>query len=122
MNIHWPLKFVINISFNLLASTGDIYYTLRDVIFFLENSDASIADYRRRAFEAKATAIIEQDRVSLKDYLAGTIDICPQLDLAAAAAFVNVPTDRGKRDHAASSSTNESGQRPSSRYFHSTCH
>ena len=96
------------------AAAEDYYYTLRDVIFFLENSDISVADYRRKSFEAKVLAVVEQDKKSLKDYLAGVIDTCPQIDLAAAAAYTasiaSAPAqalDQNKTDSSASSNISQ---------------
>lgn len=67
------------------AAANDYFYTLRDVIFFLENADISLADYRRKAVETRTTAVVEQDRQALKNYLTGVVETCPQIDLAAAA-------------------------------------
>ena len=54
----------------------------------MENVDLSVADYRRKAVEArKITAVVEQDRQALKDYLTGAISTCPQIDVHAAAEF-----------------------------------
>ena len=65
---------------------SDYYYTLRDVIFYLENADASVAEYRRKVVTMRCTAVVELDKASLKGYLTGAIDSCPQLDLSAAVA------------------------------------
>lgn len=64
----------------------DYYYTLRDVIFYLENADAAVAEYRRKVVTMRCTAVVELDKASLKGYLTGAIDSCPQLDFAAAVA------------------------------------
>lgn len=64
----------------------DYYYTLRDVIFYLENADVSVAEYRRKVVTMRYTAVVEHDKASLKGYLTGAIDSCPQLDFAAAVA------------------------------------
>ncbi len=56
------------------------FYTLKDVIFFLENSNLSVADYRKKSVEARITAVVEQDRHDLLSYLTGSIDTCPQLE------------------------------------------
>lgn len=64
----------------------DYYYTLRDVIFYLENADATVAEYRRKVVTMRCTAVVELDKASLKGYLTGAIDSCPQLDFAAAVA------------------------------------
>jgi parafibromin len=69
-----------------LNSAVDYYYTLRDVIFYLENADATVAEYRRKVVTMRCTAVVEHDKASLKDYLTGVIDSCPQLDFAAAVA------------------------------------
>lgn len=51
---------------------GDEYfYSLRDVIFFLENAHLTLAEYRRKAVENKISAIVEQDRMPLQKYLTG---------------------------------------------------
>jgi hypothetical protein len=60
---------------------------LKDVIFFLENSSLTVAEYRRRAVESKKTAVVEQDRHALQQYLNGLIESCPQLDLQALQAM-----------------------------------
>jgi hypothetical protein len=69
-----------------LNSALDYYYSLRDVIFYLENADATVAEYRRKVVTMRCTAVVEHDKASLKDYLTGLIDSCPQLDFAAAVA------------------------------------
>ena len=69
-----------------MLEAADYYYKLQDVIFFLENVDASVTDYRKKAVLQKIVAIVEADKNDLKNYLTGKIDTCPQIDLAAAAA------------------------------------
>jgi Paf1 complex subunit CDC73 N-terminal len=68
----------------------DYYYTLKDVIFYLENIEDSIVEYRKKTVFQKVTAITEADKKDLKDYLTGATDTCPQLDFAAAAALSSV--------------------------------
>lgn len=69
--------------------TGDYYYTVKDVIFFLENLDISFAEYRRKLVNQRTiTAVVETDRKALKEYLTGVIDSCSQLDQIAAAAYL----------------------------------
>jgi hypothetical protein len=70
----------------LAGSNVVYYYTLRDILFFLENADASIADYRKEVVKQRVTAIVEADKAALKGYVTGAIETCPQLDLAAAVA------------------------------------
>lgn len=70
----------------LVGAVVDYYYTLRDVIFFLENAEQSVADYRRETVKQRLTAVVEADKASLKGYVTGSIETCPQLDLAAASA------------------------------------
>ena len=71
-----------------LHSAVETFYTLRDVIFFLENADNSVADYRREAVKHRLTAVVQADQAALKGYVTGALETCPQLDLAAAAASV----------------------------------
>lgn len=52
-------------------ASDDYFYSLRDIIFFLENAQLPIAEYRRKAVENKITAIVEQDRNHLQKYLTG---------------------------------------------------
>lgn len=60
---------------------------MKDIIFFLENSSLTVAEYRRRAVESRITAVVEQDRHALQQYLTGVIESCPQLDLQALQAM-----------------------------------
>lgn len=64
----------------------DYYYTLRDIIFFLENIDCAIGEYRRLCLDRKIVAVVEQDRASLKGYLTGEISTCPQINVVAQTA------------------------------------
>lgn len=83
----------------IIAAANDYFYTLRDVIFFLENADVTVADYRRKAVETRTTAVVEQDRQALKNYLTGVVDTCPQIDLAAAAEFAKpVASSEGTKE------------------------
>ena len=77
------------------------FYTLKDVIFFLENSNLSVADYRRKTVEARITAVVEQDRHDLLSYLTGSIDTCPQLE-------------SGEKDNEKGTSKRTSGHEPQS--------
>eukprot|EP01036_Dinobryon_divergens_P022673 gene22673-30954_t len=65
-----------------MKSQEDFYYTLRDIIFFLENVETPVAEYRRNAMSSKLTAVIEQDKTDLKNYLTGAIESCPQIDFS----------------------------------------
>lgn len=52
-------------------------------MFFLENVNISLGDYRRKVVESRAVvAVVANDIQNLKDYLTGKIDTCPQLDLS----------------------------------------
>lgn len=70
-----------------IYSATDVFYSLKDIIFFLENAEMSVADYRRKAVESRITAVVEHDRHALKDYLTGVVETCPQIDVTAAAEF-----------------------------------
>lgn len=56
-------------------------------MFFLENSSLSVAEYRRKAVETRITAVVEQDRHALQQYLNGKIESCPQLDYSTASTI-----------------------------------
>ena len=81
----------------------EYYYSVRDIVFFLENADGSFAEYRRKvcclcwninhtniltlyipprlqAVQHRVTAVVEQDRKQLKSYLSGELESCPQID------------------------------------------
>lgn len=75
-----------------ITASADFFYSLRDVLFYLENAEIPMADYRRKVVTARITAIVETDKSNLKSYLTGQIDSCPQLDFAAASAAYNVTT------------------------------
>lgn len=74
-----------------LKGTEDFFYSLRDVIFFLENADTGVGEYRRMCVEMRTTAVVEHDKKTLKEYLTGVIDTCPQLDLNALSAAAALP-------------------------------
>ena len=59
---------------------NEYYYTLKDVIFFHENSEINNAEYRKKAVESKIAAVVGQDRSNLLNFLTGAIDTCPQID------------------------------------------
>ena len=72
-----------------LNSAVETFYTLRDVIFFLQNAEtSSVADYRREAVKHRLTAVVQADQVALKEYVTGVTDTCPQLDLIAQALSI----------------------------------
>lgn len=64
------------------------YYSLRDLVFFYENVDVTIGEYRKKVIQAKLTAVVEPDRVNLKDYLLGNIESCPQIDYAVVNSYI----------------------------------
>lgn len=49
-------------------------------MFFLENSSESVAEYRRKAVEARIIAVVEQDKQALQSFITGSIESCPQID------------------------------------------
>ena len=42
------------------AIAGGGYYTLRDVVFFLQNIEAPEAEYRRKCLQSQITAVVLQ--------------------------------------------------------------
>ena len=67
---------------------GGGHYTLRDVIFFLENADLPLSEYRQKVQDARVTAVVVQDQSNLKKYLTGEIDHCEQIDLGVVNASI----------------------------------
>lgn len=66
----------------LITLIGGGYYTLRDVIFFLENANLPISEYRAKVNAAGVTAVVVQDSPFLMSYLTGQSEICDQIDLS----------------------------------------
>jgi len=56
------------------------YYTLRDVIFCLENDGRGIPEYRSKATSIGVTAVVVNDLQDLRNYLTGQIETCTQID------------------------------------------
>ena len=79
------------------------FYTLRDVMFFLENSELPVGEYRREVVKLKIQAVVEADKQALKGYVTGQIETCPQLDLAVAAASAAQVADSSAAAAAAAS-------------------
>jgi hypothetical protein len=73
----------LSLSYQLSAHnlSGGGYYTLRDVIFFLENANLQISEYRAKVNAAGVTAVVVLDSPNLMSYLTGQIDSCDQIDL-----------------------------------------
>lgn len=71
------IKYATNYILNV-ADGG--YYTLRDIIFFLEKFHAGFREYRTMAKEAGVTAVVVQDTENLRNYLTGAISTCDQID------------------------------------------
>lgn len=78
LNIYWPAVYCVDIG-------DDYFYTIRDVLFFMENAEMGVAEFRRLCVEKRITAVVEQDKQALKGYLLGEVDSCPQIDLNVAA-------------------------------------
>eukprot|EP01039_Chlorochromonas_danica_P004799 gene4799-5262_t len=88
-----------------LRTSDDYFYSLRDIIFFLENAQLPIAEYRRKAVENKITAIVEQDRNHLQKYLTGEIDSCPQIDINIQNSFKAKPSAAPKKPSSTTTSS-----------------
>jgi parafibromin len=69
-----------------IAGATTQYYTLRDILFYLDNESMSLIDYRRKVVEARCTAITDQDKADLRNYVYGQISTCDQIDKSAVAA------------------------------------
>eukprot|EP01041_Mallomonas_annulata_P006216 gene6216-12590_t len=59
------------------------YYTLKDIIFFLENDGKGISEYRSKTVEVGCQSVVVQDISDLKEYLTGHKDTCSQIDQTA---------------------------------------
>lgn len=69
----------------LLWIDDDYCYTLLDIMYFLENINVPLAEYRRKLVaESKRgiTAVTEPDRPFLQQYINGEIETCSQIDLS----------------------------------------
>ena len=75
-------------SFKRSIGSSEYYYTVKDVLFFLENMDLSMQDYRKKVVSSRVTAIVEVDKQDLRDYLLGTTSTAKQIDAAKAASVV----------------------------------
>ena len=82
----WKVKWIffkIEIPDEFFILLGGGYYTLRDIIFFLQNESADVHEYRIKADAAGVTAVVVQDVTPLRDYLTGKTDNCLQIDHSA---------------------------------------
>ena len=75
-------------SFKRSIGSSEYYYTVKDVIFFLENMDLSMQEYRKKVVSSRVTAIVEADKQDLRDYLLGTTSTAKQIDAAKAASVI----------------------------------
>jgi parafibromin len=75
-------------SFKRSIGSSEFYYTVKDVIFFLENMDLSMQEYRKKVVSSRVTAIVEADKQDLRDYLLGTTSTAKQIDAAKAASVI----------------------------------
>ena len=68
--------------FKKTLKTGG-YYTVRDIIFYLKHKDASFQEYRTAVQEEEnnVSAVTNQDKTKLQEYLNGMIDTCEQIDI-----------------------------------------
>lgn len=86
----------------------EYYYTLRDIIFYLDNAEVPNQEYRKEVVKAKLTAIVEQDKADLKNYLQGKIDTCAQLDMKKAVASAQAAAASSKLSSSSSSASQAS--------------
>ena len=59
---------------------GGQYYTVREILFYLQYADAKISEYRQAAQKAGIAAVVTDDAKDLRRYLTGEIDTCEQID------------------------------------------
>jgi hypothetical protein len=58
-------------------------------VYFLENANLPVGEYRRNALQNKIKAVIEVDRAAMLSYLTGQTDTCAQIDPAMQASFAS---------------------------------
>jgi hypothetical protein len=56
------------------------HYTVRDIVFYLEYSEIGESEYRTKCMSEKCMSVITTDRVSLRQFLQGEINVCDQID------------------------------------------
>jgi hypothetical protein len=72
-----------------MCNAGNAYfYTVKDIVVFVENMDEALAVYRKKAVEARVTAVVELDKSALRGFLTGLTATAPQIDQQAAVSFV----------------------------------
>ena len=57
------------------------YYTVKDVLFYLNNSKMTQTEYRKAVMSAKCIVVIPADQNDLIAYLKGEVDTLKQLNL-----------------------------------------
>lgn len=67
-------------SFRRTHQRGGQYYTVREILFYLQYADAKISEYRQAAQKAGIAAVVTDDAKDLRRYLTGEIDTCEQID------------------------------------------
>lgn len=114
-----PYKvFIIQILLKfLIYPIAGSYYTLREIIFFLENAEASIAEYRTKANQQNIIAVTTQDKQNLLKYLTGQIDSCEQIDLSVAVSSITSDTPQTSQSSACDMSQ-EQYEEAKTRYVH----
>jgi hypothetical protein len=60
MNWHYNYLISSKNDFPAIKDADDYYYTMRDIIFFLENDGTSVQEYRRKVYELKLVAVVSQ--------------------------------------------------------------
>ena len=64
------------------------YYTLKDVIFYIQHSEMDLKEYRRAVIREKCQPVLEADKGPLMSYLKGEVASVPQMDAEKAAKVV----------------------------------
>ena len=96
-----------------LESTKAQFYTLKDVIFFMQNTQMPIVEYRRAVVKERCVPVLEADKESLLSYLTGDVDSVPQMDPKKAAEVIALYATNASTD--AASAELESSARASSK-------
>jgi parafibromin len=89
------------------------YYTLKDVIFYIQNSGVDIKEYRRAVIKERCVAVVEADKGPLMSYLKGEVENVSQMDPEKAAEVVAAADKQLKESSSSSKSSSSTKEKKS---------
>jgi hypothetical protein len=81
-----------------LASTKAQYYTLKDVIFFMQNTQMPNVEYRRAVVKERCLPVLDADKDALISYLTGEVETVPQMNREKAIEIVSLYTTKTSKE------------------------